>query len=29
MKHLVGDVIDLVPSLGARMAYVKQMLRAC
>src|SRR2546426_238444 len=25
--HLVGDVIDRVPGLGARMAYVKQMLR--
>jgi xylulose-5-phosphate/fructose-6-phosphate phosphoketolase len=25
--HLVGDVIDRVPALGARMAYVKQMLR--
>jgi xylulose-5-phosphate/fructose-6-phosphate phosphoketolase len=25
--HLAGDVIDRVPGLGARMAYVKQMLR--
>jgi xylulose-5-phosphate/fructose-6-phosphate phosphoketolase len=25
--HLVGDVIDRVPGLGARMAYVKQWLR--
>jgi xylulose-5-phosphate/fructose-6-phosphate phosphoketolase len=25
--HLVGDVIDRVPSLGARAAYVKQWLR--
>jgi len=25
--HLVGDVIDRVPGLGTRMAYVKQMLR--
>jgi xylulose-5-phosphate/fructose-6-phosphate phosphoketolase len=25
--HLVGDVIDRVPGLGPRMAYVKQMLR--
>ncbi|HET7341253.1 MAG TPA: phosphoketolase family protein [Methylomirabilota bacterium] len=25
--HLVGDVLDRVPGLGARMAYVKQMLR--
>src|SRR5262245_4376081 len=25
--HLVGDVIDRVPGLGARMAYIKQMLR--
>ena len=25
--HLVGDVIDRVPALGARMAYVKQTLR--
>jgi len=25
--HLVGDVIDRVPSLGARAAYVKQALR--
>jgi xylulose-5-phosphate/fructose-6-phosphate phosphoketolase len=25
--HLVGDVIDRVPGLGARMAYVKQELR--
>src|SRR5207245_4244291 len=25
--HLVGDVIDRVPSLGARAAYAKQALR--
>ena len=25
--HLVGDVIDRVPSLGSRVAYVKQFLR--
>jgi xylulose-5-phosphate/fructose-6-phosphate phosphoketolase len=25
--HLVGDVIDRVPSLGSRAAYVKQLLR--
>jgi xylulose-5-phosphate/fructose-6-phosphate phosphoketolase len=25
--HLVGDVIDRVPSLGSRAAYVKQYLR--
>jgi len=25
--HLVGDVIDRVPGLGSRAAYVKQMLR--
>jgi len=25
--HLVGDVIDRVPSLGARVAYVKQFIR--
>jgi xylulose-5-phosphate/fructose-6-phosphate phosphoketolase len=25
--HLVGDVIDRVPSLGARAAYLKQLLR--
>jgi xylulose-5-phosphate/fructose-6-phosphate phosphoketolase len=25
--HLVGDVIDRVPGLGARAAYVKQALR--
>ncbi len=25
--HLVGDVIDRVPSLGSRAAYVKQVLR--
>jgi len=25
--HLVGTVIDLVPSLGARAAYLKQWLR--
>ena len=25
--HLVGDVIDRVPGLGARMAYLKQSLR--
>jgi len=25
--HLVGDVIDRVPGLGARLAYVKQTLR--
>jgi xylulose-5-phosphate/fructose-6-phosphate phosphoketolase len=25
--HLVGDVIDRVPSLGARAAYAKQTLR--
>jgi xylulose-5-phosphate/fructose-6-phosphate phosphoketolase len=25
--HLVGDVIDRVPNLGTRMAYLKQMLR--
>ncbi len=25
--HLVGDVIDRVPGLGTRMAYVKQLLR--
>jgi xylulose-5-phosphate/fructose-6-phosphate phosphoketolase len=25
--HLVGDVLDRVPGLGASMAYVKQMLR--
>jgi xylulose-5-phosphate/fructose-6-phosphate phosphoketolase len=25
--HLVGDVIDRVPDLGTRMAYLKQMLR--
>jgi xylulose-5-phosphate/fructose-6-phosphate phosphoketolase len=25
--HLVGDVIDRVPSLGARAAYVKQFIR--
>ena len=25
--HLVGDVIDRVPSLGARAAYVKQLIR--
>jgi xylulose-5-phosphate/fructose-6-phosphate phosphoketolase len=25
--HLAGDVIDRVPSLGSRAAYVKQMLR--
>jgi xylulose-5-phosphate/fructose-6-phosphate phosphoketolase len=25
--HLVGDVLDRVPSLGARAAYVKQLLR--
>jgi xylulose-5-phosphate/fructose-6-phosphate phosphoketolase len=25
--HLVGDVIDRVPKLGARAAYAKQVLR--
>jgi xylulose-5-phosphate/fructose-6-phosphate phosphoketolase len=25
--HLVGDVIDRVPSLGSRVAYAKQMIR--
>jgi xylulose-5-phosphate/fructose-6-phosphate phosphoketolase len=25
--HLVGEVIDRVPSLGSRGAYVKQILR--
>jgi xylulose-5-phosphate/fructose-6-phosphate phosphoketolase len=25
--HLVGDVIDRVPSLGSRSAYIKQLLR--
>jgi len=25
--HLVGDVIDRVPSLGSRAAYSKQFLR--
>jgi xylulose-5-phosphate/fructose-6-phosphate phosphoketolase len=25
--HLVGDVIDRVPSLGARAAYAKQAIR--
>jgi xylulose-5-phosphate/fructose-6-phosphate phosphoketolase len=25
--HLVGDVIDRVPSLGARAAYAKQLIR--
>ena len=25
--HLVGDVIDRVPALGARAAYVKQFIR--
>ena len=25
--HLVGDVIDRVPSLGSRAAYAKQFLR--
>ncbi len=25
--HLVGDVIDRVPSLGSKVAYVKQMIR--
>ena len=25
--HLVGDVIDRVPGLGSRAAYVKQFLR--
>ena len=25
--HLMGDVIDRVPSLGARAAYVKQAIR--
>ncbi len=25
--HLVGDVIDQVPSLGSRPAYAKQFLR--
>jgi len=25
--HLVGDVIDPVPGLGARAAYVKQFIR--
>jgi xylulose-5-phosphate/fructose-6-phosphate phosphoketolase len=25
--HLVGDVIDRVPSLGARAAYAKQFIR--
>ncbi len=25
--HLVGDVVDRVPSLGSRVAYVKQFIR--
>src|SRR6058998_281801 len=25
--HLVGDVVDRVPSLGSRVAYVKQLIR--
>jgi xylulose-5-phosphate/fructose-6-phosphate phosphoketolase len=25
--HLVGDVIDRVPSLGPRAAYTKQLIR--
>jgi xylulose-5-phosphate/fructose-6-phosphate phosphoketolase len=25
--HLVGDVIDRVPSLGSRVAYAKQFIR--
>jgi xylulose-5-phosphate/fructose-6-phosphate phosphoketolase len=25
--HLVGDVVDRVPSLGTRAAYVKQLIR--
>ena len=25
--HLAGDVIERVPGLGTRMAYVKQLLR--
>ncbi len=25
--HLVGDVIDRVPSLGSRAAYAKQFIR--
>jgi hypothetical protein len=25
--HLVGDVVDRVPSLGSRVAYVSQLIR--
>ena len=25
--HLVGDVVDRVPSLGTRAAYIKQLIR--